>query len=758
MPSWLRYGFLAALALAGVSIFGLAATASDSRHFERWYPALLIVNRVIVVLLFAIVVAMAARLWQRFRSHEYGAHMTSRLALLMTLLAFVPCFTIYLVSNAFISRSIDSWFDVRVEKALDSGVTITRGILTQQQQQTELTARHMAEMLSNTPASLLMSDLMQLLEGHPSMEALVFLGNGTAVAAAGSKINVMLPDLPTPMQLQTVRTSGIYSVIDGEAGESADPLLGTHHLSIRVIVPIPTLDSFGGGGGLSGFSLLPPSGRQQLYLQVVQPVSSETTQNAAELLAGYRDYQTLVLSRASLQTIYTNTLFLVLLLSAFGAIAAALAFARKTVEPVMQLEQGTRRVADGNFQPIREFTGSGEINVLTQSFNTMIREVAESRRGLEEQRRKAEQAQAYLERILGSISSGVLVLDRRFQTVSANASARTILGEALCRTGAALDKALPDLVERLQGVQLSLDLGAENIAGLEYSLKRGDREIPLFIKASSMPLNEDEAAIVLVFDDVTDLMEAQRATAWGEVARRLAHEIKNPLTPIRLTAERLELRLEDKLENPEDQAMLKRCIETITTQVDALKQMVNDFREYAKLPAAKLSPLDLNAFVEQTAALYDEAGTPLKLRLSPGLPLIEGDPAQLRQVLHNLISNSIDAAEGGRPEITVETDVVAGAAGSSAVRLRISDNGAGFSEDILSRAFEPYVTTKPTGTGLGLPMVKKIVDEHQAAIHLSNRTDPTGFLILGAQVDILFKHLAPGASPAPADKRKAENL
>ncbi len=754
MPNWLRYGFLAALTLAGVSIFGLAATASDSRHFERWYPALVIVNRVIVVLLFAIVIAMAARLWQRFRSHEYGAHMTTRLALLMMLLAFVPCFTIYLVSNAFISRSIDSWFDVRVEKALDSGVTITRGILTQQQQQTELAAKHMAEMLSNTPASLLMSDLMQLLEGHPNMEALIFLGNGTAVAAAGSKINVMLPDLPTPMQLQTVRTAGIYSVIDGEADESTDPVLGTHNLSIRVIVPIPSIAShierLNDDSKLSDIALLPSSGQQQLYLQVVQPVSNETTQNAAELLAGYRDYQTLMLSRASLQTIYTNTLFLVLLLSAFGAIAAALAFARKTVEPVMQLEQGTRRVADGNFQPIREFTGNGEINVLTQSFNTMIREVAESRRGIEEQRRKAEQAQAYLERILGSISSGVLVLNRRFQTISANASARTILGDRLCRPASALDKELPDLVQRLQSVQLSLDLGAENIAGLEYSLKRSDREIPLFIKASSMPLSEGEAAIVLVFDDVTDLMEAQRATAWGEVARRLAHEIKNPLTPIRLTAERLELRLESKLQSSEDRAMLKRCIETITTQVDALKQMVNDFREYAKLPAAKLAALNLNEFIKTTAALYDEAGTPLTLQLSPDLPLIEADPAQLRQVLHNLISNSIDAAEGDRPEITVQTDKVAGAAGSSAVRLRISDNGAGFSEDILSRAFEPYITTKPTGTGLGLPMVKKILDEHQAAIHLSNRTDPTGFLILGAQVDILFKHLAPGASAAPA--------
>ena len=759
MPSWLRYLFIAALALAGISLFGLAATSSDSKLFEKWFPVLSIVNRAIAVLLFAVVVAMVVRLWQRIRAREFGAYMTSKLAGVIALIVLIPCLTIYVVSNVFISRSIDSWFDVRVERALDSGVTITRGILTEQQKQAELAARHMAEMLVNTPTSLIMTDLMHLLEGHQNMEALVFTGSGTAVAAAGSRINVMLPDLPTPLQLQTVRSAGIYSVIDGDALENPDGITEASQLSIRVIVPISDNDeTIAADANEQSASdpkrnvLLPTTGRQpQFYLQIIQPVSSETTKNAAELVAGYRDYQTLVLSRASLQTIYTSTLFLVLLLAAFGAIAAALAFARKTTEPVMQLEQGTRRVADGNFQPIREFSGNSEINVLTQSFNTMIREVAESRRGIEAQRLKAEQAQAYLERVLSNISSGVLVLDANYRTVSSNPAAKKILGSDLCQTGSNLRAKAPDLALAASNAKITLSLGETPTVGLEYELNTSKNEqspeealrTPLFIKISLMPLRSGANGLVLVFDDVSQLMAAQRATAWGEVARRLAHEIKNPLTPIRLAAERLEMRLENKLSEESDINLLHRTIATITTQVDALKQMVNDFREYAKIPTAKLSRLSLNAFLEEVAQLYHEADVPVRLELDNMIPLIEADPAQLRQVLHNLISNSVDATEGDRPQIVIETKHIGTgtAADGSAVLLRISDNGVGFSSAILDKAFEPYITTKEIGTGLGLPMVKKILDEHNASIRLSNKTDPTGCLVMGAQVDIIFKRL-----------------
>ncbi|BBF22274.1 sensor histidine kinase [Sutterella megalosphaeroides] len=741
MPHWYRYALTASLALAAISLFGLAATSSDSRLFERWFPLLIVINRVVAVLLFAIVVAMLVQLWQRFRRRRFGANMTVRLAGATAALAVVPALVIFLVSNVFISRSIDSWFDVRVERALESGVTITRGILQQQQKQTELTARHMAGLLANTPTSLIMQDLMRLLEGHQSLEALVFLGDGTAVAAAGSRINVMLPDLPTAQQMQVVRSTGIYSVIDGDVSDKAEALR-TDSLSIRVILPLnPRNDETTSEAsppaaprGLAApRSTRNAAGAQQLYLQIIQPVDNETAQNASELLAGYRDYQTLVLSRASLQSIYTGTLFLTLLLAVFGAIAAAITFARKAAEPVLQLEEGTRRVADGNFSPIREFTGSSEINVLTQSFNQMIREVAETRRDIDEQRREAQQAQAYLERVLGNITSGVMVIDRTHTVVTANAAARRILGDEVCAIGTTLETTEPRLVEALTKMR---HLATDANMRVEFELQRPDRVVPLYIKTSNMPLGA-HMGTVLVLDDVSQLIEAQRATAWGEVARRLAHEIKNPLTPIRLAAERLEMKLENRLEDQADVDLLHRAIATITTQVDALKQMVNDFREYARLPSANLVPLDLNAFLTDAASLYHQAGTEVTLRLDPTLPAVLADASQLRQVIHNLISNSIDAA-GAEAEIEIQTRSDASPDGPSTVRLIFRDNGTGFSSKILAKAFEPYVTTKETGTGLGLPMVKKILDEHHASIELSNRMDRTGYLILGAQVDIRF--------------------
>lgn len=734
MPAWPRFVLISLLVLTGLSLFILAATSTDSTLFERWFPALLMVNRAIAVMLFGIVVAMTVRLAQRMHGHEFGANMTAHMATRTAVLALVPCLLIYFVSSVFISRSIDSWFDVRVEKALDSGVTITRGILVQHQLETEAAARSIAARLTNTPAPLIMPELLKALEERPGVEALVFLANGTAVAAAGSRVNVLMPDLPTSAQIQTAKSTGLYSVIDGDAFENVDALR-EGRLSVRVIVPVP-------GNGISSMDGGLTTLRQSLFLQLIEPVSDETAKNAAVLVTGYRDYQTLILSRASLQNIYASTLFLVMLLAVLGALALALAFARRMVSPLQQLEQGTRRVADGNFAPIREFSGGSEVNILTKSFNQMIRDLSESRRVIDEQRHRAEQAQAFLERVLANITSGVIVLDGSNRIVTANNAARQILGDSICRTGAVLADAEPELFAAIRGASLSLELSpGTSSASLEFELARSSGNIPLFIKLSGMPLATDETGLVIVFDDVTRIIEAQRANAWGEVARRLAHEIKNPLTPIQLAAERLSLRLEPHLDAA-DAAMLERTVNTITMQVDALKQMVNDFREYARLPAARLAPLDLNAFLRNVAQLYDDAGTCLKLRLEEGLPMIEGDPSQLRQVLHNLITNSIDAAEGDIPDIEIETSRITTERGMSAVRLHLHDNGVGFSENILSRAFEPYVTTKETGTGLGLPMVKKIIDEHRAAIHLSNRMDRSGTIILGAQIDILFEHLA----------------
>ena len=739
MPRWLRYSVLISATFASIALLGLMLSLSDPRLFDRYFPFLLVLNVMIAGILIVVVAAMIIRLTRSYRQKQFGSRMTARLACITAIISVIPTATVYILSSAVISRSTDTDLNSRVETALDAGVHITQGILARRQNDAEALARQFAQSLSSTPVALMMNDLLKLLENHSGTEALVLTGTGSAVAAAGSRINVLMPDLPSPIQIKTARTAGIYSVVDGDTlFDFPDTEQPRNDLRIRVIVPIPVLQNAGTITELRNSLLLPSSSRQQLFLQITQPVEEEIALNAAKLVSGYRDYQQATYSRSSMKTLYTLTLSLTMLLAIFSSVAAALSFARRTTAPVMQLAKGTKRVATGDFMPIREFVGNNEINVLTRSFNAMIKEVSDARTGLEEQRLQAERAQAFLSAVLSNISSGVLVISRRKHIVSANLAARRIMGEEATEVGASLEDTIPELAA-------SLDARChddQNGFSLEFELPREQGLVPLFLRCSPMPL-EDEIGSVLIFDDVTQLIKAQRATAWGEVARRLAHEIKNPLTPIRLAAERLEWKMEPKLTDEKDLTLLHRTIATIVTQVDALKQMVNDFREYAKLPAANLRSTDLNDFLESIATLYSDAGHELRLMTDRMIPHIDADPAQLRQVLHNLISNSLEAKTGDDPiRITLRTEAMRSQYHPEtigAVKLSIEDNGSGFSDKILHAAFEPYVTTKPTGTGLGLPMVKKILDEHGASIVLKNLTDPHSGETAGALVEIIFK-------------------
>lgn len=741
MPRWLRYSVVFGIALGAIALFGLVITSADTRLFEKYFPILLILNIAVATILFFVVVAMMWRLGHAWRAKHFGSRMTTRLALVTALIGLIPAVAIYFISAGFINRSIDSWFDVRVEGALDSGVNITRNILTKLQKNAEEQTKQLALSLANTPRAMLVDDLVKHIDASQGIEALVVTANGVTVAAAGSKINVLLPDMPGTFQLQAAQSTGVYSVIDGDAFDQHENSKNT--LRIRVIVPINTVSIPDINAAQKSTSLLVPDTpqNQKLFLQTTQPIPDNIAGNATRLVEGYRDYQELTLSRASLRTIYGLTLTLTLLLTTFASITAALSFARKTTAPVLQLAQGTRRVATGDYEPIREFPGGDEINELTGSFNSMIKEISESRRSLDFQRQQAEQAQAFLGRILENISSGVVVLDEWSTIVTTNSAARQILGKDALIEGTSLEETAYDFALCIEKNKSCLTNENESHT-FEYEFQTPSKSIPLYVRISAISLGAGSGSIV-VFDDVTQLIMAQRATAWGEVARRLAHEIKNPLTPIRLAAERLEYKLEPHLQQEKDRALLHRTIQTIVTQVDALKDMVNDFRDYARLPTAKLKAMDINNFIKNAVTLYHNAGISVDLHLEEKLPKIDADASQTQQVVHNLISNSIDATSGlNTPNIQVTTQGVPSALKPNeitAVKLIIDDNGVGFSEKILQSAFEPYVTTKPTGTGLGLPMVKKIMDDHGASIQLSNRIDPISGEVSGARVEITFR-------------------
>lgn len=752
---WLRVVAGICIAFACLSFVGLAVSISTPRLFDKYFSALLLLNTVNAAVMMTIVGGMCVKLSKSHFKNTFGSRLTAKLALTMAIIALVPTLTLFIISSTFISRSSNDWFGNQVETALDAGVNITQGILARQQKATQEFARAVADSLSSTPPSMMMNDLLKKLEDHPGTEALVLTSTGTAVAAAGSKINVLLPDLPSTIQVKTARTTGLYSVVDGDTlfETHEKPVEHTTSLRIRVIVPIPMIKNYEREG--FGPSLLPRSqSLPQLFLQIVQPIEENIAVNASKLVDGYREYQQTTYARESMQTLYWTILTLTLLITVFASIAAALAFARRTTAPVLQLAIGTKQVADGHLARITEFTGSDEINTLTRSFNTMVKELSDARHSLDKQRQQAEQAQAFLERVLSNISSGVLVLDQWNTVVTANLAAQRILGEETTGVGSSLKESDPDFAAAIEKAHHQIP-NPSAITTLEFELHHEDRTVPLYIRLTPMALGA-QIGSVLVFDDLTQLIKAQRATAWGEVARRLAHEIKNPLTPILLSAERLEWKLSKKITDEKDLALLHRTITTITTQVNALKQMVNDFREFAKLPPAILVPSDISMLLNEISALYRNAGIDFSLDIRAPLPLVEADVVQLRQVFNNLISNSIEACGGpekARIALTVEPQTTLNRSKPlDTVKLSIADNGPGFSEKILQSAFEPYVTTKPTGTGLGLPMVKKILDEHGADISLSNRPGADQENISGALVEIVLK-----ASPRPqTDNTNAE--
>ena len=721
-PGWLRYPIPTIGAIVITLLIIAASVGSSSRIFERYFESLLFVTIFVVLALFIYVVAMIVKLVKHYRAGQFGSRMTARLAFVTAVTAIVPCVLIFLVSSQFIGRTIDSWFDVRVEHALDTGVTLSSEILEREQRRFLASARLMGETLAATSENTLQETLDRLSQNTDIGYASIIASGGFTLFASRTTNQSAEPfSAPTPHDYRTARSQKGFATLEGDAGEPGAVL------RIRAIVPLASRSD----------SISEASEQELRFLVLSQPIPEALAKTVSDLVDGHRDYQELLIARSALRTIYQATLTLTLLLAILVAIAAALSFAKNNTAPIRQLALGTRKVAEGQLHPIQEFSGGSELNALTQSFNSMVEQVAEARRNVENQRAAAERSRAHLQRVLENLSSGVLVVSDDLRINLANAGAAEILSPDVLTPGARLEAVNPALAE---AISEQIRVTENHDFHLEVVTHQGETDDTktLFVRASRINL-DDDAGWVVVFDDMSTMIDAQKALAWGEVARRLAHEIKNPLTPIRLAAERLEVKLADQLEG-KNKALLMRATHTIVSQVDALKQMVNDFREYAKLPAARLSSLDLSTLLEEIAQLYASGGTNLTLSLEKDAPFIEADKNQLRQLFHNLIGNAIDAtAELDKPpEISISTHVLCDAAGRpDALRVTIGDNGGGFPESILAKAFEPYITTKPLGTGLGLPMVKKIAEEHRAKVTLENRTDETG-AVIGALVTIVF--------------------
>ncbi len=690
----MRYVAIASAVLGAVLLGLLASAGGNTDFFSKNYPLLLGLNLALALGL-ALLIGFQIRLLRRkIRARIFGARLTLRLLVLFGLLAVLPGTLVYGMSLQFLSKNIESWFDVRVDNALEGGLNLGRTALEYLLRDLSKKGETMAVALSDLPLDAHGANLNALREQSGVQEALLLNAKGGVVAYAGNERAGMLPEVPSVTVLRQVRMQKPYSVIESIPGRG---------LFMRVVVPVNVL------------SLT----EDIRILQLLQPVPARLSQDAETVEAVYRDYQALSLSRVGLKRISGLTLTLTLLLALLSAVSLAFILSERMSAPLSILARGTRAVAKGDFSAMPEVQSWDELGMLTQSFNTMTRELAEARAQTEFNQRQMEAAKIYLESILAHLSSGVLTFDGKLRLSTVNLSAGVILGVDLGRLRGLKLADWGMREEELAAFAGNLSRHLEQNGAKDWQeqmeyVSKGVTHL-LLVRGSRLPM-EVEGGYIVVFDEITGLIQAQRDAAWGEVARRLAHEIKNPLTPIQLSAERLEHKLADKL-GESDGEMLRRSTTTIVNQVAALKKMVDAFSEYARSPQLKLQAVDLNQLVQEVATLYEPSGQRLELELAEGLPTVEGDITLLRQVIHNLLKNAQEAvAEQAEPRIEAQTEVLE----NGRVKLSIRDNGSGFPEALLARLCEPYVTTKPKGTGLGLAIVKKIIEEHRGSLATEN--------------------------------------
>jgi PAS domain S-box-containing protein len=683
-----------------------------------------------------VVALVALRLALRLQRGKFGSRLLIKLAGIFALVGLLPGLVIYTVSYQFVSRSIEAWFDVKVAGALDAGLALGKGTLDALAADLVGKARVGAERLADSGVSGVPLTLERLREQIGASEVSVVGSSGQVLLTAGGAAGAGPPERPNATLLRSARASGTASQVEGLDDESLGP--GNPGPRLRALARVPR-------------SLLTLTGGEDRFLMVVQPLARSLAINALAVQSAYSEYQQRALSRDALRRMYIGTLTLTLVLAVFAAVLLAIVLGNQLARPLLLLADGVRQVAAGDLTAKPVFASGDELGGLTRSFADMTAQVADARSQVQRGMGQLEAARTRLQTILDTLTAGVIVFDREGRIDTVNPGATRILQRPLSAWRGQHLSDLPDLQDFSRSVEQRFELLATSPEAGErdqwqdsFELKRGDgTTLTLLVRGAT--LQGDMR--LMVFDDITEVVSAQRSAAWAEVARRLAHEIKNPLTPIQLSAERLQHRLGAKLEG-NDQALLARSVHTIVTQVQAMQTLVNEFRDYARLPAAQMAPLDLNTLAGEVLALYGQAQDNglLLAQLESGLPRILGDATQLRQVIHNLVQNALDAV-ADRPDGEVEL-ITAAARGEHgelrAVRLTVIDNGPGFADKVLKRAFEPYVTTKTKGTGLGLAVVKKIADEHGARLRAANLhagDEPDG-PVTGARVSLSFSNFA----------------
>ena len=696
----MKYIVFTSATLGAILLYLLSNASANTAASGEYYTLLVALNIALAVFLIVLIGVQLFGLYRKIRARVVGSRFTLRLLATFVLMAIIPGLIVYLVSVNFLTRSIESWFNVKVEAALEGGLNLGRTALDIMLADVKEKGESMATSLAFQPSNTHFSMLNDLREKSGIQDAALLTVQGRILAVSSSDSTSFLPELPSVAQLRQARQR-IYSSIEP---------IGKKGLYLRVLAPVNVQDLTG----------------EVRILQLLQPVPKSLANTAEAVQDVYQDYQQLSYSRTSLREVFALTLTLVMMLAMLTAVAIAFVLSRRLSEPLTVLAEGTKAIASGDYSTMLPAHGKDELGVLVQSFNSMTQQLGDATKAADRNRARVEAARGYLETILAHLSSGVLALNERGELRTFNQAASNILGVNLENyVGLTLDK-ITVKQTRLESFLNAIAMHTEqddtqtatqkDEIQTQIELASAQGKQILTLRGTRLP----DGGYVAVFDDATTMVQAQRDAAWGEVARRLAHEIKNPLTPIQLSAERMAHKLHSKLDDA-DAEMLKRSTQTIVNQVHAMKTMVNEFSEYARSPSPQLERLDLNKLIRDVVSLYDLLGTQatgskIKLDLETQACSIKGDGTMLRQVLHNLLQNAQDAlASHAAPMIIVKTEVV-----NDMLVLSIEDNGAGFPTEMMPHAFEPYMTTKSHGTGLGLAIVKKIIEEHKGSIKIEN--------------------------------------
>ena len=718
------------------SLYLMGSATENSEQFSRIYIPLLIVNGLVLLLLIGLIAVNLGRLIRQYRNRATGSRLTMRLVVIFIVLAVTPVSVLYYFSLGFIRHGIDSWFDVRLEQAMSDAVELSRTTIDWRLRDMLRQSEQMATVISKAEPQRLPSLLNEIRLQMGAQEVALLQRSGGAVGFSSAEVGQLAPTHVDPVVLAQLEKGLVYVALE--------PAISGKGLLARLVVNVP----------------LTSGSVDARLLQVLFPVPANIDALMDRVQGASSQYERLAFFSGPLKFSFTLTLSLVLFLTMFTAIWAAFYLARRLVAPIRVLAIGTRSVASGEYrrQLPAVVASTDELGFLVKSFNTMMLRIALAQDEAERSRQNLESQKSYLETVLGHLSSGVMTFNGDGHLLTANTAAEQILGVEL---NSSIGKALEEIGHAHEHIQSLVDMLRAQIdadreewqeqvvlygaSGRQTLMCRG---VHLPGELASQP--QEDAGYVVVFDDVTALLQAQRDAAWGEVARRIAHEIKNPLTPIRLSAERLRHKYLPTM-NEEESQLLDRATHTIVQQVENMKELVKAFADYARVPQLELRPVDLNGLINEVLELYRSSARPLLLEvnLDTRLGQISADSGRIRQLIHNLVKNAIEAVEGDDVRIKVTTKLLDGE--MPQVELSVADNGPGIPEELLDKLFEPYVSTKPKGDGLGLAIVKKIVEEHNGSLWAENLA--TG----GARFNVRLPIQRAGA-PAVQQKGKSSEV